>query len=212
MNYGQIIAAAILALTLSLDALAVSFAYGCKRIKIPFSSVCIISIICTGTLGLAFAFGSAIHPFVPEWIAIGLSFSILLIIGIVKLLDSVIKSFIRKHSQFNKEVKISLFNLKLIMKLYADPEEADLDVSRSIDPREAVLLAVSVSLDGFAVGFGASMMGFNGVAIVLFSLLTNVIALLSGGILGNKTAQKIPFNVSWISGVILIGLAIMQLL
>jgi len=207
-----LLGAAVLALTLSLDALAVAFAYGCKKIKIPFVSSCIINIICTGTLGLAFLFGSAIAYFIPEWVATGVSFTILLIIGIIKLLDSITKSIIRKHSHINKEVKISLLNFKFILKLYADPEDADIDVSRSIDPKEAVLLAIPVSLDGFAVGFGAALLGFNGWAIVGFSLITNGLALLLGSVLGNETAHKIPFNVSWLAGAILIGLAFMQLM
>lgn len=210
--HSQMLGAAVLALTLSLDALAVAFAYGCKKIKIPLPSVCIINLICTGTLALAFLFGSAISHFIPAWVAAGLSFTILLIIGIIKLLDSITKSIIRKHSKISKEIKLSLLNFKFILKLYADPEDADVDVSRSIDHQEAVLLAVSVSLDGFAVGFGAALFGFNGWAIVLFSLLANGAAFLLGNVLGNKTAQKIPFNVSWLAGAILIGLAFMQLL
>ena len=185
--------------------------YGCKKIKIPLLSVCIINIICTGSLGLAFLFGSAISNFIPAWVATGLSFAILLVIGIVKLLDSITKSIIRKHSQINKEIKLSLFNFKFIMKLYADPEDADVDVSRSIDHREAVLLAISVSLDGFVVGFGAALLGFNGLAVVLFSLLANGLALLLGSVVGNKTAQKLSFSISWLAGAILIGLAFLQL-
>jgi putative sporulation protein YtaF len=210
--YQYILGGAVLALTLSLDALVVAFAYGCKKIKIPLLSACIINLICTGVLGLAFLAGSAMSAVIPAWAATAISFTILLIIGVVKLLDSITKAFIRKHSQFSKEMNLSLFNFKFIMKLYADPEAADIDVSRSIDSKEAVLLAISISLDGFAVGFGAALLGFNGGAILLFSLFANAAALLLGSMLGNKTAQRMPFNVSWLAGVILIGLAFMQLL
>ena len=210
--YAQILGAAVIALTLSLDALAVSFAYGCKKIKIPLLSAVIINLICTAIIGLAFLFGAVLFPYIPEWVAAGLSFSILLIIGIIKLLDSITKSLIRKHTQISKEVKLSLFNFKFILNLYADPESADIDVSRCIDPREAVLLAISVSLDGFAIGFGAALLGYDGWAIILLSLLTNGAALWLGSVLGTKTAQKIPFNISWLAGVILIGLAFTQLL
>ena len=212
MNCAQTIGAVILALIISFDALAVAFAYGCKRIEIPLSSVCIISVICTGTLGLAFMFGSVINPFVPEWIATGLSFTILFLIGIIKLLDSIVKTVIRKHTKFSKEIELSIFNLKFLMKLYADPEEADIDVSRSIEPKESILLAIPVSLDGFAVGFGAALMGFNGWVLILFSLFTNGMALWLGGKIGCVTAKKIPFNVSWLAGLILIALAFLQIL
>jgi len=208
----QLFSAALLASILSLDSLTVAFAYGCDKIKIPFLSACIINIICTATIGLAFVFGSVVSAFITPWFASLLSFFILLLIGITKLLDSITKSIIRKFSPINKEIKLSLLNFKFILKLYAYPESADLNSSRSIEPKEAVLLAIPISLDGFAVGFGAALLGYSGLAIVLFSLLTNGTALLFGSLLGNKTAQKIPFNVSWLAGVVLVGLAVFQLL
>ena len=209
--YAQLFGAAVVAMTLSLDALAVSFAYGCKKIKIPWVSALIINFICTGVLGIAFLFGSVIYPFIPTWVATMISFAILFAIGLVKLLDSITKSLIRKYSQFSKEINLSILNFKFLLRLYADPEEADIDISRSLDSKEAVLLAIPVSLDGFAVGFGAALLGFNGWAIFLFSFFTNGLALLIGSGIGNKTAHKLPFNISWSAGIILIILAIMQL-
>jgi len=204
--------AAALAFSVSLDAFAASFAYGCKKIKIPTLSAIIISLICTAALVLPFMFGTALLQHIPEWVAVGLSFTILFIIGMVKLLDSITKSIIRRHSHINKEIKLSLFNFKLILRLYADPEIVDVDASKSISSKEAMVLAVSLSLDGFAVGFGAALLGFNVWAVVLFSLLANGIALWLGCLTGNKAARSLRFNISWLAGVILIGLAFMQLL
>jgi putative sporulation protein YtaF len=128
------------------------------------------------------------------------------------LLDSVTKSIIRKNAAINKEIKISFCNFKFILKLYADPEAADIDVSRSIEPREALLLAIPVSLDGFAVGFGAAFLGFNGGFVILFSILANGAALWLGSKSGDKISKQSTFNTAWLAGVILIGLAFAQLL
>ncbi|MCL2362794.1 MAG: sporulation membrane protein YtaF [Defluviitaleaceae bacterium] len=203
--------AALLAFSVSLDAFAAAFAYGCNKIKIPLLSTAIISLICTATIGLSFVFGTALSQFIPPWVATGLSFSILLVIGITKLLDSITKTVIRKHANINKEIKLSLFNFKLILRLYADPETADVDESKSISGKEAAVLAISLSLDGFAVGFGAAFLGFNVLAVILFTLVASGLALWLGCILGNKAAKNLRFNISWVAGVILIGLAFMQL-
>jgi len=208
----HMLGAALLALSVSLDALAVAFAYGCKKIRILPLSAIIINLICTGVIGLSFLVGSALYRFIPEWVAVVLSFSILLLIGLAKLLDSITKSIIRKHAQINREVKISLFNFKFILHVYADPEAADIDVSKSISTKEAAVLAISLSLDGFAVGFGAALLGFNAWVVMLFSLIANGFALWLGGKLGYKVAQNPRFNISWLAGVVLIGLAFMQLL
>ena len=206
-----VLQAALIAISVSIDAFAVSFAYGCKKIKIPAPSLLIINLICAVTIGLSFFFGSLIMQHIPVWVAAALSFTILFSIGIIKLFDSITKSIIRKHTKFNKEINLSVFNFKLILRLYADPESADADVSKSISPKEASALALSLSLDGFAVGFGAAMIGVNGLALILFTLVTGFAALLLGSKLGNKAADKLKYNISWLAGVLLIGLAVVQL-
>ena len=212
MSLLAVLPAAAIAISVSIDAFAASFAYGCKKIKIPMLSALTINLICTVVIGLSFLFGTILVQYIPEWLAVGLSFSILLILGLVKLFDSITKSIIRKHTQFNKEINLSVFNLKLVMRLYADPEAADVDASKSISPREAVALAVSLSLDGLAVGLGAAMIGIDIWILIVFTLVTDFIALLFGGWLGNKAASKLRLNISWLAGIILIGLAVMQLL
>ena len=207
-----ILGSAVLAFSVSLDAFAAAFAYGCKKIELPLVSACIINVICSGMIGLSFLAGSALSNFIHPELAIWISFTILLLIGITKLLDSITKSIIRKYTDISKEIKLSLFNFKFILLLYADPEAADADVSKSISPKEASVLAISLSLDGFAVGFGAALLGFNGWIVVLFSLLANGLALRLGSLLGNKCAKIFQTNISWTSGVLLIGLAVVQVL
>ncbi|MCL2364084.1 MAG: sporulation membrane protein YtaF [Defluviitaleaceae bacterium] len=208
----MIIGAMILALTLSLDAFAAAFAYGCKQIRIPLSSGGIIAVICTVTTGLSFLVGSVLAPFVSTGLAGWLAFTILFVIGCIKLMDSITKSYIRKHARINKEVTLSLFNFKFILNVYADPETADADVSHTISPREAAVLAISLSLDGFAVGLGAALMNLHGGWVVAFCLLANGVALWLGSKLGNAAVQRIRFNISWLAGVLLIALAIAQVI
>ena len=175
-------------------------------------SALIINFICTATIAVSFLFGTILVQHITEGFATGLAFTILFILGFVKLFDSITKSIIRKYTQFNKEINLSIFNLKLLMRLYADPEIADVDVSKSISPKEAVVLAVSLSLDGLAVGLGAAMIGVNVWILIAFTLIADFVALLLGSLLGNKAANKLHFNISWLAGVILIGLAFVQLL
>jgi len=204
--------ATAIAVSVSVDAFAVSFAYGCKKIKIPVFSILIINLVCTAVIGASFLFGSVLVQYIPEWFAVALAFTILFVIGVIKLFDSITKTIIRRYTQFSKEIKLSVFNFKLVTRVYADPEAVDVDISKSISAREAVVLAISLSLDGFAVGLGAAIIGVNGWALVLFTLVTGFVVLFLGCWLGNKVADKLRFNISWLAGVILIGLAFMQLM
>ena len=201
----------IIASSLSLDAFTVGFAYGSDKIKIPFLSVQIINIICTSILGISFLAGSILKNYMPRWIAVFICFAVLVILGIMKILDSFTKSIIRKHKNINKKIKFTFLNLNFILNLYADPEKADIDLSKILSPSESVALAISLSLDGLAVGFGAAMGDVNGLAVFLFSFITNALFIVFGIYIGNKIAKKVPFNLSWLSGVILVILAFSKL-
>ena len=172
-----IIEAAVLALTLSIDAFAAAFAYGCKKIRIPTVSAYVINVICTAMTGLSFLAGRVLAPFIHSGVAVALSFCILLAIGISKLRS----------------------------------KDGGESVPECISTKEAAILAVSLSLDGFAIGFGAAFLGFNGWAVVMFCLLANGLALRLGGVLGERVVKRLPFNVSWSAGVVLIGLAVSRL-
>lgn len=199
--------AALLASSLSLDAFTAGLAYGTNKTKIPMLSAQIINLICSGITGLSLFIGAILRPYLPLGVTITISFAVLFLIGMSKLLDSVTKVIIRKHKSIKKEVSGSLFNFSFVLNLYANPEAADIDLSKSISQTEAVLLALSLSLDGIAVGFGAALADVNGIAVFLWSLLTNAVFLFFGHFIGNKIVLKTRFNLSWLSGVVLIGLA-----
>lgn len=202
-----ILEAVLLAATLSIDAFIASFAYGSNKIKIPFRSVLAINIVCSGILGLAILFGSLLRPYLSKEASSWICFSILLFIGLAKLLDNITKSVIRKHSGLTKKIRFSFFNFKFVLSVYANPEKADRDSSKNISIGEAISLAVALSLDGIAVGFGASLGNVNGLAVFLASFVTEAIAVLLGVSLGHKLSSKLKFNVSWLSGLVLIILA-----
>lgn len=206
-----ILEAVMLASALSLDAFVASFAYGSKGIRIPFKSVQVVNLICSGITGLALLAGSILKQHIPGWLTVTISFAILFILGVVKLLDSITKSIIRKYNDLNKEIKFSMFNFKFILNLYADPENADIDGSKTLSPTEAASLAVALSLDGITVGLGAAIGNINGPAVFVSSLIVGMAAVLSGSHTGNRVAGKSPFDLSWISGVILITLAFTKL-
>lgn len=206
-----ILEACILGASASIDAFLASFAYGTNKIKIPMLSVQIINITSSSILGLSFLVGTVIKNYIPHWVAITICFTILFIMGMIKLFDSIIKSIIRKNRGLNKEIKFSIFNLKCMINLYASPEKADIDNSKTISPSEAFLLALALSLDGIAIGFGAALGNVNGLLVFLWTLITDAIAVMLGCYIGNKIAHKLPFNISWVSGVVLIILAIMKL-
>jgi len=203
--------AIIIAIALSTDAFIASFAYGSNKIKIPFSSMQVISFICTGILGISLLLGTSLKPYLPSELLKIASFIILFILGIVKLLDNLIKSIINKHTIIDKQIKFSVLNLNFILNIYADPKEADLDESKTLSPSEALSLAIALSLDSLAAGFGIAFGNINIFAIIICSLIFSMLSIKSGAFIGNKISDKVPFQLSWLSGILLIFLAFLRL-
>ena len=203
---------AVIASSLSIDALTAGFAYGSKKIKIPMLSVQIINLVCCAIIGLAMFAGHIVGPLLPDGISIAIAFTVLFIIGLVKLLDGIIKALIRKHTRLDKAFRFSIFDINFILQLYANPEAADSDVSKHLSAGEATALAISLSLDGMAVGFAAALSGVNPWALMGWSLITNFIAIILGRKLGHSLADRLPFNITWLAGLVLIGLAFSRLI
>lgn len=203
--------AVVLALALSMDAFFASFSYGSNRIRIPLRSVFVVNAVSATLLGTALLIGSVVRQYVPHWLTVMICFLILFILGMVKLLDSITKSIIRKHGGIQGNIKFSFLNFRFVLNLYADPESADVDQSKVISPMEAATLAVALSLDGMAVGFGAALGNVNGWAVICAAIVTDALAVIIGCWLGNKVAKKLPFNISWLSGILLIVMAFSKL-
>jgi len=210
--FGFAAQAAVLASALSLDALVSGFAYGSNKIKIPFVSVAVISFICSAVLGISLLAGSSVRGYISQSLSVVICFGVLFVLGVVKLLDSITKSIIRKHRNIKRQLRFSLFNFRFILNLYANPEDADADKSKVLSPAEAASIAVAVSLDGAAVGFGAAMGDISGSMVFVFSLITTALAIMLGCFAGNRIAKKSSINLSWLAGSVLIALAFCKIL
>jgi len=201
--------ALLLSAAVSLDAFAASFAYGASRIRVPLFSAGVLSALCSLLLAVSLLAGNILRPLLPEAFTRAVCFSILFIIGILKLFDSSLKACIRRSGGIRKNIRFSISRLRFILNVYADPEEADRDASRTLSPAEAASLAVALSLDGLAAGFGAGLADINLPLTLILSLFMGLFAVICGGWLGNRTAETL--DLSWLGGALLILLALLRL-
>lgn len=175
----------LLVLTLSVDAFVASIAYGNNEIKIPLSSILIINLVCSLFLGLSVFLGSSIKKFLPDNLATLLSFSILILLGIYYLLESFVKSYLRNKTK-DKNLKFKVFNIWIIVNVYIDETQADLDKSKNLDYKEALYLGAALSLDSLAVGFGGSLGNINCLSLVSLSFIFGMFSIYSELLLGKK--------------------------
>ena len=81
-----------------------------------------------------------------------------------------------------------------------------------LSPVEDLSLGLALSLDSAAAGFGAGMMVTHLPLTILLSLLLNTAAVLLGSFLGRTLAKRSSLDLSWLSGLLLMGLALGKLL
>lgn len=201
----------LLVASICLDAFFASIAYGTNKIKIPFISSFIISSVGAIILGISLFFGGFIKKFIPGDYAIFLSFTILLIIGIYRLFESLFKTFIQKRKSSDKPLTFKLFDMNFVLQIYADETIADFDKSKVLSPKEALYLSIALSFDSLAVGFGSSLGGGGYIQTIILCLVLGIVCITLGYIIGKKVVEKTNLNLSWISGFILIVLAFLKL-
>ena len=96
-------------------------------------------------------------------------------------------------------------------KIFAEPEEADRDGSKVLSARESVMLAVALSFDSVAAGFGTGMAEANPLLLTGLSLAMNVLCIVAGCRIGRRIARQTRLDLSWLSGLLLIALAVSKL-
>ncbi len=202
----------LLVLALSLDAFVASLAYGANKIKMPFTSIIIINLVCAAFLTLSIFFGTLVKKIFPQNIATIISFTILILLGVYYLFESIVKSYLQKKLDLDKKVKFKLFNIWFVVEIYIDEIKADLDNSKKLSSKEALYLASALSLDSLAIGFGSSLGNINYIHVILLSLFFDIIAIWSGLFIGKNLAEKSKINLSWLAGIILIILAFLKLI
>jgi len=203
--------AILLAVALSVDALLAAFAYGSQNIKIPTGSLVVLGLVCSGILGVTLHLGTQIGGFLGEGTAAGISFAILFGLGLFRIFDSWFKHWLRKRGSTGGQIKFSAFRLNFILQVYVDPEAADRDHSRTLSAGEAAALAIALSLDGIAAGLGAGLVGAAVGLTVGATFLFTIAAVALGCKLGVRVAGRMQTDISWISGGLLILLAVLQM-
>ncbi|CEQ09751.1 sporulation protein YtaF [[Clostridium] sordellii] len=202
----------ILVLALCIDTFVAGIAYGTDRIKIPLSSNIVITTVCSLFLALSLSLGSLLKEFMSPSFASILSFALLFSLGVLRLFESFFKSYIQNFSSIGSPLTFKLFDFKFVLEIYANETKADYDKSKTLTIKESVYLAVALSIDSIAVGFGSSLVSFNFIQILLLSFTIGILALFLGVSIGKKFIEKVNINLSWLSGAMLVCLAIIRLI
>lgn len=206
------LASLLLVSSLCIDSFVASISYGTSKIRIPPLSVIIINLVCTATLACSLLIGSIFKSFLPGDLPIILGFLLLMALGIYRLFEYIFKSYISKCSKSDSPLKFKIFDFQFVLQVYANEIKADFDNSKSLNIKESFYLALALSLDSLAVGFGSSLCNINYTQVLILCFFIGILCVSLGVFIGRQFAQKLHLELSWLSGVLLILLAILRVL
>ncbi|MGO0121856.1 manganese efflux pump [Desulfothermobacter acidiphilus] len=155
----------LLALSSNLDNVGVGISYGIRRIGIPFSSNLIIALVSTAGTVVSMCLGSEVARYVPVLLANLIGSGILVAVGVwvireswreVGGVDEDSPALADPPAKANKLLEWRIRSLGLLVQILREPSLADQDDSRRIEGREALLLALALTINNLAGGFGGS--------------------------------------------------------
>lgn len=198
--------AAILLFVLSanLDNFTVALTYGMRKIRIgTAANLLIAGISGGGTLGCMLAGGAAAR-FLPPWLSGVLGGLLMAGIGLWSIADT-LRRRPAPRARDGHGVRLG--------ELLDAPEAADTDRSGSIDPHEAIVLALALSINNLGLGLGASIAGFDPWLTAGLTVAVSLAAIRAGCFVGRRWAVRLLGRLApLIAGAAVAALGIFELL
>ena len=127
-----------------------------------------------------------------------MGFLLLFMLGLYNIFQDKIKNLISNNND-NKLVKV-----------YLDETSADFDDSKNLSFSESIVLALILSFDSLIGGISIGLLHSNQYLILVSVFVINIILFWIGKNIGKKLRNLVNFNLSYISGMIIILIAILK--
>ena len=200
----------LLVCALCVDTFTAGIAYGADRVKLTLPQIGAVSGICSLCLGISLIFGNIIDILIPETFTTLVCCSSLFFLGALKLIDSAIRHYLKYHESVRRDICFSISSLSFIISIYTDPLEADEDRNKILSWRETFFFSIAMSIDSLISGTMAAFLKIPVLLTVLASFLVGVVFICSGLFVGARIQQRLPFDLSWMSGILFIVLAVIR--
>lgn len=185
----------LLSIALSTDTFAAGLSYSAEKVRVPFGSMCILSLISGFMFTLALIAGKKIAAFVPSEATTIFSFFILLALAFYKLYDALPDKFHR-----TKDLTTVSFSEKVNQK---DPAV--------LSPMEAAALSVVLSIDSITAGISSGAPALAPAAIFFLSVVIHFLSIVLGLFTGKMLLHKISCSFSFLPAALFFLLAFSRL-
>ena len=198
-------------LAVTLDSLTAGLTYGTRKVRIqPLSYlilICIPALFITAANQLGTLLACLLPPQVLPWI----SFLLLFLLGISKIIESLIRRLAAKHPSLTRNWGCKIKQINIIFTIYLSPEDANIEDLQILSAKEALLLSLALSLDSILVGMAFTTDAVSWVFLFLLAVLFNLLFFLIGYLAGHVLCHLFHVDLSWLSGLLLLLLALQAL-
>ena len=198
-------------LAVTLDSLTAGLTYGTRKVRIlPLSYlilICIPALFITAANQLGTLLACLLPPQVLPWI----SFLLLFLLGISKIMESLIRRLAAKHPSLTRNWGCKIKQINIIFTIYLSPEYANGEDLQILSAKEALLLSLALSLDSILVGMAFTTDAVSWVFLFLLAVLFNLLFFLIGYLAGHILCHLFHVDLSWLSGLLLLLLALQAL-
>ncbi|MBC2872502.1 manganese efflux pump [Acetanaerobacterium sp. MSJ-12] len=200
----------LFSLSVCADAFAASFAYGAAGIRIPLRSALVIAGVGSGFLAAAVWGAGLLTGALDPALCAAAGAWLLIALGLFSLGGAALRGWLRRGGR-EREIRFQVAGVQVLAEICLDETRADRDNSRTLSPKEALLLAVPLSADSLGAGFGLGLFGARPLALLAVSLLLGLALIEGAHRLGSKLAGRFQGGLTWLSGAILVLLGALRL-
>lgn len=218
----MLIAAAFLAISLSIDAFGLGVSYGMQKIRIPLMPKILICFSSVFYALAGLAAGSGLKYILGTNAANMMGVIILISMGAWMIHKAGNERISIKHktddakdSSPGKLLEIAIKSIGITIMVMKNPEKGDIDHSGKIDLKEAALLGIALNMDAAAACIGSVMISVYSWVIPIFVGIIQMLFIEGGLLIGSKiiggkiTNKKL---ISIIPGLILITMGLLRLI
>lgn len=182
----------LLCLALSADTFAAGFSYSASKVRVPLSSMCILSLVSGFTFTLALSLGEKINAWIPAKASGLFSFLILLLLALYKLYDAL-------PDRFHPSISFTTVSFSS----HVNQKEPEL-----LSPYEAAALSLVLSIDSITAGISQGNSLLSPAIVFLSSSVIHFLSILFGTFTGKKLSSKASCNLSFLPALVLFLLAL----
>ena len=200
----------LLIVALSMDTFLISSSFGSNNIKVKIPGAIIIALGSAVSLSVSILLSNILSNIIPVHLFNMLSFFVLIIIGSYNIFSTAIKNYLKKMQVLNKNISLNIEGYHLLIDVFIDETKADIDKSKDLDMKEALLSGGLGSMDSLCAGLSFPFTNVSIIFVLAFIICISLVFL--GFRLGGKLNDIIKTNLSWFSGVLLIILAFTKIM